>query len=365
MPLKYCMDVAIIPAYNPDEQLPKLVSQLRALGIENIIVVNDGSDERLSHIFRAIEDSVILLSHEINRGKGSAIKTALKYIRNYNKDNHFHEIQGIVLLDADGQHRPEDAMRLLDAVHQKDSGLVLGVRKFKGDIPVKSLFGNTVTKYVFRIISGIWVTDTQTGLRAFSKDLVSMFLKVNGERYEYEMNVLVTCAKQHIKITEVPITTIYHDKNNSCSHFRAIRDSVRIYGNLLAFSGTSFISFLLDYILFFLLAQVFNFTFPKESSIVAANISARIISGAFNYYLNSTFIFRCKENRYKSIVSYIMLACIILFLNTAILYVLYDYIGLNKAIAKLLTEFMLFVISFTVQKFIIFNKISKKGGPHV
>jgi glycosyltransferase involved in cell wall biosynthesis len=354
------MDIAIIPAYNPDEQLIKLIFKLREIGIKNIIVVNDGSENGTLKIFNQLGDFVILLTHEINRGKGAAIKTALKYI-----EKNTSEVQAIVILDADGQHRPEDALRLLNVVHQKDSGLVLGVRQFEGKIPFRSLFGNTVTKYVFRIISGKWVSDTQTGLRAFSKDMVPMLLKVNGDRYEYEMNVLLRCAKNHTVITEAAIETIYHDESNSCSHFRTIRDSVRIYGNLLAFSGTSFLSFLLDYILFFLLVQVFTLRFNKEYALITGNIGARIISGAFNYYLNSTFIFSSQEKRSKSIIGYIMLACLILILNTAILYCLYDYLGLNKAIAKLITELLLFSISFTVQKFIIFNKSIKRGGQNI
>lgn len=351
------MDIAIIPAYNPDEMLLKLISGLQEQGINQIIVVNDGSEKESLKIFHQLDKCVTVLAHEINQGKGAAIKTALAFIENGDMD-----IWGIVLLDADGQHRPEDAARLLKALHERALGLVLGVRQFKGKVPARSRFGNTVTKYVFRIISGKWVSDTQTGLRAFSKDMVPFLLKISGERYEYEMNVLLSCARNHILITEIPIATIYHDTGNSCSHFRTFRDSMRIYGNLLAFSGTSFVSFLLDYLLFFLLVQVFLLGFSSRYAVILGNIAARIISGAFNYYLNSTFIFRCRVNRYKTMLSYFMLACLILFLNTAILYCLYDYLGLNKALAKLLTEFMLFVISFTVQKFIIFNRTLKGGG---
>lgn len=353
------MDIAIIPAYNPDEMLLYLVPRLREQGIQKIIVVNDGSEEKTLKIFEQLEKDIILLTHEENKGKGAAIKTALKFIESRNKD-----IDGIVLLDADGQHRPEDAARLLSVVKEGSAGLVLGVRRFKENIPFRSLFGNTVTKYVFRIISGKWVSDTQTGLRAFPYHMVPMLSKIKGERYEYEMNVLLTCAKNGTTITEVPIATIYHDEKNSCSHFRTLRDSIRIYGNLLAFSGTSFVSFLLDYFLFFLLVRLFQFGYSNEYAVILGNITARILSGAFNYYLNSTFIFRSRENRLKTMAGYLALAGMILFLNTAILYCLYDYLGMNKALAKLLTELLLFVISFTVQKFIIFNKSVKRRSGH-
>lgn len=352
------MDIAIIPAYNPDMKLVELVMQLHEKGIGNIIVVNDGSEETFE-IFERLNNYATVLTHNVNKGKGAAIKTALKYIL----DN-FSDIQGVVILDADGQHNTEDAMRLLTELHNNCSGLVLGIRSFKGKIPFRSLLGNTVTKYIFRLCSGKWVSDTQTGLRAFSADMIPLLLNVSGERYEYEMNVLLTCAKNKIVITEVPIATIYHDGSNSCSHFRAIRDSARIYGNLLAFSAASFLSFLLDYMMFFPLVWLFQFGFAEDAALICGNITARIISATFNYYLNSTFIFHCTENRLRSIIRYAMLACLILALNTSLLYSLHDFLDLNQALAKLITEMMLFIISFTVQKFLIFNKVNKRRFPH-
>ncbi len=162
------MDIAIIPAYNPDMKLVELVLQLRKRGISDIVVINDGSEEQTFKIFNQLSEYVTVLTHNVNRGKGAAIKTALKYL-----SNDLSDIQGIVILDADGQHRTEDAIHLLEEVHGNYSGLVLGVRSFKGKIPLRSLLGNTVTKYVFRLCSGKWISYTQTGLRAFSADMVS------------------------------------------------------------------------------------------------------------------------------------------------------------------------------------------------
>ena len=349
------MDIAIIPAYNPDEKLIQVASELYERGIGDIIVVNDGSKEQYFKIFERLSGFATVLTHVMNNGKGAAIKTALHYI-----SKNMPDAQGIVILDADGQHRPEDAMHLLAETHNNYASLVLGVRCFEGAIPLRSRFGNMMTKYVFRLFSGKWVSDTQTGLRAFSVDMIPMFLKVSGDRYEYEMNVLLTCAKNKVTITEVPIATIYHDESNSCSHFRTVRDSIRIYGNLFAFSGASFVSFLLDYILFFVFVWALGFGFAEATALIYANIGARFISAAFNYYLNSTFVFRNKESRVKSIVSYAMLACMILILNTGILYSLHDYLGLREGAAKLITEMLLFFISFTVQRYLIFHKVRKE-----
>ncbi len=348
------MNVAIIPAYNPDIKLLELVSKLRQIGIDDIIIVNDGSDKKSNKVFWQLDDSATVIIHETNKGKGAAIKTALQYI--------FHnqlKYDGIVTLDADGQHRPEDAINLLNQLNIDSSGMILGVRSFKEKIPLRSQLGNNITKYVFHMCSGIWISDTQTGLRAFSADLIPELLTIKGDRYEYEMNVLLTLAKNNFSLVEVPIETIYHDSTNSCSHFRAVRDSLRIYGTIFAFSGASFISFLLDYLLFFLLGAILQFAFSENMAIIISNISARIVSAAFNYYLNSTFIFHSKDQRLQSGVRYALLACTILILNTILLFTLHDILGLNKAIAKLFTEFLLFLISFTVQKFFIFKQDKK------
>jgi glycosyltransferase involved in cell wall biosynthesis len=347
----------IIPAYHPDYKLPWLIDELYKKNLKNIMVVNDGSGPESEKIFASIEKLTVVLKHEKNQGKGAAIKTALAYIAGQSEAT-----KGIVIIDADGQHSPEDALHLLNKVQEGCSGLILGVRKFDHKIPLRSLFGNTVTKLVFYLCSGKWVSDTQTGLRAFPYDMVNKLSDIEGDRYEYEMNVLLACAKEGVPITEVPITTIYHDKSNSCSHFRTIRDSARIYGNLLKFSGASFLCFLLDYALFFPMVWLFGLRLGEKVALICGNVVARLFSASVNYYLNSTFVFHCTQSRKKSILSYVLLAVMILYLNSLILYFFHDYLGMDKALAKLLAEGILFAISFCVQRFVIFGKKIEEAG---
>lgn len=148
-------------------------------------------------------------------------------------------------MDADGQHLPDDMEKLLMKAAAEPMALIVGSRTIDRNVPWKSRMGNLITRRIFRMKTGVEVSDTQTGLRSFSTRLLDFMLDIEGERYEYEMNVLVTCAKANIPIIEVPIETIYHDKGNSCSHFRKVRDSVRIYRQLLKFSFVSFSGFLL------------------------------------------------------------------------------------------------------------------------
>lgn len=228
--------IALIPSYEPDTKLTKLIEKLSVQGVF-IIVVDDGSGEKYNDIFLKAKENAHVISYSRNRGKGYALKTGLKFI----KDN-FNEDYIVVTLDSDGQHAVEDAIRLCDYVEKNPNELVIGKRIRGKDTPLKSKIGNSITRIVYRISTGVNIYDTQTGLRAFSKNLIDKMLKIKGDRYEYEMNMLLILAKEGIKIKEIDIKTIYID-NNSGSHFSAIKDSIIIYKQILKFSFSSLISF--------------------------------------------------------------------------------------------------------------------------
>lgn len=350
--------IVIIPALNPDECLRDMIE--RNWELENqIILVDDGSDDVYRPFFEELSEKCIVLYHDRNKGKGEAIKTALRYIK-----EELWEYSAIGIMDADGQHLPDDMNKLLMKAAGNPRALILGCRTMDDTVPWKSKVGNQLTKKVFRLATRVEISDTQTGLRAFSSELLDLMLNVPGERYEYEMNVLVTCAEQNIEMLEVPIQTIYHDKDNSCSHFRKVRDSLRIYGNLLKFFLVSFSSFSLDYVLFL----AFLFLFPKTAwSVTAANIGARVVSAGYNYLMNCHMVFH-KKKSFKTAREYVFLAGGMLILNNLILQTL--VFGLHIAVhpAKMIAEMTLFMISWLVQKKIIFgnvemqwNRLEKSG----
>ncbi len=336
----------IIPAYNPETNLQKIVDRVWDLG-NQIIVVDDGSDKTKVDLFHRLSEKAIVIHHEKNKGKGAAIKTALNYI----KEN-LWDCNVVGVMDADGQHLPEDMEKLVMKAYHRENALVLGVRNIGKDMPLKSRLGNQITKFVFQSLSGIKVSDTQTGLRAFSTKLLDKLLQIKGARYEYETNVLFYCAKTEVPIIEVPIKTIYHDKENSCSHFHAIRDSFRIYRDILKFSLSSFSSFLLDYVLFCILTLLFP---AGAMGVLVANILARLVSGGYNYIMNCKFVFRSGAKA-KTALQYVILAAGILFLNSIFLQVYAGVFHIAVYAAKILTEVSLFFISFLVQKKAIFRK---------
>lgn len=224
--------VVIIPALNPGESLWQYVKQLLMRGFPEIIVVNDGSLDELTYIFDELSklDHCTVLTHKINKGKGQALKTAFHYFL-----EHFSYFDGVITADADGQHAVKDVCRLSDRFQERNTDLVLGVRQFSKDaVPIKSSIGNRVTSILFFLFFKKWLADTQTGLRAIAKEELENITKLRGSRYEFEMNMLVYAIKRNIRISEVPIETIYYE-NNSGSYFRAIKDSFIILRKL--FSG--------------------------------------------------------------------------------------------------------------------------------
>ena len=343
--------IALIPAFEPDECLPELLQELCKVGF-TLVVVDDGSGEKSRRLFAQAAQIATVLTHETNKGKGQALKTGFSHIQ-----AHFPAGAVVVTLDADGQHSVPDAVRCAEAAERVPDSLVLGCRAFRDGVPLRSRFGNTVTRMVYRISTGVSVRDTQTGLRAFSVSLIPFFLTIEGERYEYEMNVLLACPKRHLKIQEVEIATIYKD-GNSGSHFHTFRDSFLIYKDILKFAGSSFTCFLLDYGLYSLLVLI---TAPwGDASIPFSNVAARTISAGVNFALNRRLVFHSHDSVIRTGTQYFLLAAGILCGNTFLISWLVNGLGVNRFAAKLVTEITFFTLSWVFQKFIIFRK--QKSG---
>jgi len=337
---------ALIPALEPDEKMLKTAKGLKELGFE-IIFIDDGSGSAYAPAFAQAQELGTVLRHSKNLGKGAAIKTGLAYLAARTAPC------VAVTVDADGQHLPCDALRAAKEAEKRPDSLILGSRRFTGRVPLKSRFGNTVTRAVFRLASGASVYDTQTGLRAFASDHFQKMLEIKGDRYEYEMNVLLEYGRGGLPIREIPIETVYIEGNAS-SHFRALSDSARIYGEILKFSLSSLLSFFIDYALFALLsaatAALGAFSAP------VSNVGARLVSAALNFTVNRRVVFKSDKSLPRTAVEYFALALFILLGNTCLLTVLVNTAGVSRYLAKLLTEATFFFLSFFAQKHFIFRK---------
>ena len=333
--------IVVIPAYQPDSKLYDLVRTLKDTTNYPIVVVNDGSSADKAELFASLEPFAKVLTHAVNRGKGAAIKTALLDIyETYPAD------EGVITVDADGQHLPADIMRVAEAWMRAPESLVLGSRRFTGKVPFKSRAGNAITRFVFAISTGVKVFDTQTGLRAFSVSRTPMMLAMKGDRYEYEINVLLYATRHRIPIHEVPIETVYIEDNKS-SHFHPVRDAWRIYKMILLFVASSLIAMLIDYILVLVLSAL---THGLPQSLLISVVGARIVSSFVNYFINCKLVF---EHRSKnSVARYYVLALGILVAN----YVLMRGVTavMSIALGKLLVELVLYPLSFYLQRRFVF-----------
>lgn len=338
---------ALIPALEPDEQLISLCRALRDAGF-HIVVVDDGSSAACEAVFAQAAQLADCLSHVDNLGKGAAIKTGLRHIL---------EISGegdvVVTADADGQHLPADVERVARAAAENPSALVLGSRSFTGAVPLRSRIGNLAARAVYRIAAHCRISDTQTGLRAFTRERIPFLLEIPGQRYEYEMNMLLLCPQRGVPLLELPIETVYIAKNAS-SHFRPLRDACRILRELMRFSAASLAGFCVDYLLFALLSQLL--AERGAFALAATNVLARIVSAAVNFSLNRKYVFRDRGGWRSAALRYGLLALAILAGNTLLLAALTLALGLNRFAAKLAAELLLFFVSFRAQRSFVFGK---------
>ncbi|MBR2634337.1 MAG: bifunctional glycosyltransferase family 2/GtrA family protein [Clostridia bacterium] len=358
----------IIPAYKPDEKLIRLLEELCGQEKNDIIVVNDGSGEAFDPIFKQVREmNVTLLVHPENRGKGAAMKTAFRYCLEHSPEN-----EVFCTADADGQHLPKDIAACLREAELHPEALVLGARSFRGNVPARSLVGNTVTRWSFHLLMGARVYDTQTGLRAFSYRLLPEMLSVAADRYEYEMQILCNAARKKIPIREVEIETVYIEENKS-SHFHPLRDASRVYGLLLknafgrlfqflCFLLSSCFAFVVDGLLYMLL---FHLVFPlvtEDLKTVAflSLLTARVTSSVVNFLMNRKLVFQNLLHPIRSFLLYGLLVVGIFFVNHALNTLFLIRLGFHELLSLLAAQLICFPVSFLIQKYIVFPKQKEK-----
>ena len=335
--------IILIPAYEPDAQLLEVLGAIRAADPSfSVVVVDDGSGPAYRQIFDgARRAGAHVISHPANQGKGSALKTGFGFIldRFPGRD--------VVCADSDGQHSVVDILRVAERAGRDPACMMLGARTFAGDVPARSRIGNAATRLLFRLATGERIADTQTGLRGYPAAMLPWLLTVDGERYEYELNLLLEAKAAGYRIAGVGIATIYLDRNSG-SHFRPLADSVRIYAPLLKFLLASFAGFLIDTAAFLALSAA-------TGSVLAAVGGARCLSATANFLINRRLVFR--HGREKSAgataARYCALAVALLAANYALIAALAGA-GVADLPAKLLTETALLAVSYAVQQRFLF-----------
>lgn len=351
--------VVLIPAYEPDHKLIGLIAAIRANDpCLPIVVVDDGSGPGFATVFAAARArDCEVVTHPHNRGKGAALKTGFAHVAAYYPGN------DVVTADCDGQHTATDIARIGAATRDHRDGITLGARQFDGDVPLRSRFGNALTGKLFGWLTGAAVGDTQTGLRGYPAYLLGWLQGVPGDRFEYELEVLLAARRLGLALHDVPIGTIYLDGNAS-SHFDPIRDSIRVYVPLLKFAASSLTAFAVDTAAFFVL-------YALGAPLLAAVVLARIASAAVNFTTNRRFVFGSRT-RPRSLTRYAAVAAALLAANYFTLAGLTGVLGVPVVPAKLATELALFAASFAAQRRFVFtgpstppDAVTERRGEHV
>ncbi len=355
--------VVVIPALEPDDSLPGYVAELLHRGAAQVLVVDDGSSGACGPIFTALEamEGCAVLRHEANRGKGRALKTAFAYILSQPA----WEGMSAVTADADGQHRVEDVCAVAAALAGGEDRLVLGVRDLTLDsVPTRSKVGNRLTSWAFHLLYGVRLEDTQTGLRGIPWSRLAWCAAIGGERYEYEMNMLIRAARERVALAQVPIRTVYFN-NNAGSHLHAVRDTWRVACVLISGLGIytlcSCISALTDVLAFWLGSSVIFAALPDAVCYWWATAAARTLSSAVDYTLNHIY-FGARRSRRSLVRYYCLWACQMLCSYGLLMAVHALFPALPAVVGKAAVDVLLALVSYQIQLHWVFREGDAYGA---
>lgn len=360
-----CRDslVIVLPSLDPDAKFGGVVSGLVKSGFRNIVIVDDGSSAEYQKQFALAEGypQCTVLHHGVNRGKGRALKTAFSHVL-----EHFPESAGVITIDGDGQHLLKDIIACGNKMLEEDQ-VVLGCRNFDlPGIPPRSVAGNKFTSRAFRLIFGIRLSDTQTGLRAIPAEHLPEFCAISGERFEYETNMLLQMKRSGIDFCEQPIETVY-DPEDYSSHYDPVKDSWKVGKIMLRFflsgsgakyAASSLLSFAADKLLYFLLVGAFGIA--KEA---AFHLLATFLSSVLNFHLNKYWVFQKRGEYGKDLLAYYCICIPRTLLSTVFTsFVVVHLQAATPALATLVNitvDIALFIATYYVQKKWVFNKTKK------
>ncbi len=340
--------IALIPSLEPDSRLARLVAKLRAAGAE-VLVVDDGSGPAYAERFReATAAGATVIGYADNRGKGHALREGLRWCQ----ANRPGEV--VACADSDGQHAVGDILAAAREAGSNPGALVLGARTTYGavakarGVPIKSRVGGRTSALFFRLASGVSVRDTQTGLRAFSPELVPFLLGVEGDRFEYELNALLAAADAGVEIREIPIETIYTNANAG-THFRPLADSARVMRPLLAFGLSGAGSWAFEMALFLALTL--------RMDAVPAFLAARVASSALNFLVNKHAVFgeRSRKRTGGQAIRYGLLAVALAGATAGGLHA-FGVAGVPDWLGKTVLDVACVGVSFAVQRRWIFAR---------
>ena len=348
----------IIPSYNPDDRLYATVKALTELEAETIVVVDDGSSAVYDGLFSqmAAIEGVVLLRHEENRGKGAALKTAMRYCFDA-----VAGLRGVITVDGDGHHRPEDVVSCAQKL-QASGQVVLGQRGRKDrTLSLRGRFGNRLTSMAISFVCDFSIPDPLTGLRGIPVRYIPTFLETQGDAYDFETNMILDLKRYDIPFRTFSIVGEYY-ADGSKSHYRPVRDTVKIVAELLRFFGQQFkylgsslFCYAAEYVLFRLLLG-----YLPVIGVTLSNYICRVLSGTANFLINKNIVFGVKRNPLRTILKYIVVVLLVMLIATELIVLINMIFHTEENTAakfvKIPVDTLMFFFSYYLQKKWVFHE---------
>ncbi len=214
----------IVPAKDEERYIELLLDQILDIGFKNIVLVNDNSSDTTGLLARK-KENVVVIDHSINLGAGAATQTGIAYAVS-------KKAKIIATIDADLQHNPQDLIKLVHAIESNNSDLVIGSRFLKNNnIPKSRVFFNKSANLISWVLSGKYLTDSQSGLKAFNNRLARE-LNLNYDGFEFCMEIIKVANSQKFKISEIPVDVIY--TRETMNKGQGLRSGLKILGRLIS-----------------------------------------------------------------------------------------------------------------------------------
>lgn len=341
----------IMPSLFPNEKTLHVITRLREEGFDDILLIDDGGCADSPDFFeRAAACGCEVLHHGKCCGRGAALRTGFRYFLNTRRDR-----LGVVTVDSDGQHRAEDAAKCARLMLEKGNSLVIGRRDLSDrSIARHSRYSGRVTSLMMLLFCGLRLKDPQSGLRAIPRQYLDFFCGIGGDRYDYEIHILLECKSRSIPVCETDIRADYSDADRT-SYYRSVRDSVRINSMFLKFSLSSMSGYLVDVTCFWLFAHFFNGLGGTAAvvSVPVSTVLARVVSTILCYLFNRNGVFRTREKsreqagKYAVCVAGIMtVSALSTWLLTTLLHV---GVAWKQTLLKCCIDTVLFFVNFRIQ----------------
>lgn len=346
-----------MPALDPDEKTLTVLTGLRDAGFDDILLIDDGSADGeegrpdVRSIFERAEAlGCEVLHHGKCAGRGAALRTGFRYFLNTRKDR-----AGVVTVDSDGQHRPEDAVCVASLMLERGDAIVIGRRDLSDKtLPQHTRTSGRVTSLMVRLFCGLKLRDPQSGLRAIPTRHLEELCRVKGDRYEYEINILLESKTRSIPVIECDIDADYSAADRT-THYRSVRDSVRINSMFLKFAMSSLSSCLIDILCFWFFAHLLNSSGGRLETFAVpiASVAARVISTFFGYIINRHGVFGTKGSSRKTVTRYVISEVAIMLASALCTWLLTTLLGANVAwvqtLLKCVVDTALFFVNFRLQ----------------